>query len=291
MAVYLPTDRRFRRAQIRPARRRRVGEMVRRALGVVPLLAAAAFGAYWLPIVIHQTSLFRVDAIVVDGNRHLSSGAVEALVSDLLGTNILTADLELHRDRLLTSGWVERATLRRVLPSTVEVTVEERTPIGLGRFGAELYLIDATGAIIDEYGPRFAGFRLPIVDGLMPPGEPGIVVDQTRGRLAARLIAALRVRPDLSERVSQIDVRDPYDAIVLLSDDPTRLHLGHEDFVARLDDYFELAPALRARVPEIDYVDLRFDQRIYVRPVEGAIRSAARSRPVAASGVTQRQTP
>jgi hypothetical protein len=28
----------------------------------------------------------------------------------------------------------------------------------------------------------------------------------------------------------------------------------------------ELAPALKQRVPEIDYVDLRFDERVYVRP-------------------------
>lgn len=289
MAVYLPTDRRFRRAQIRPARRRRLADAGRWAARVMPALAIIAFGAYWIPIVVSQTSLLRVDTIVVDGNRYLSSGEVLALMDGLRGANLVTADLERHRDRLLTSGWVATVTLRRVLPSTVEVTVEERHPIGLGRFGAELYLVDATGTVIDEYGPRFASFRLPIIDGLMPPGEQGVVVDQGRGRLAARLLVALRPRPDLSERVSQIDVSDPYNAVVLLSDDPTRLHLGHEQFVARLDDYLELVPALRARVPDIDYVDLRFDQRVYVRPADASRRSARRSR-VATSDVTHRQT-
>ncbi len=144
--------------------------------------------------------------------------------------------------------------------------------------------------MIDEFGPRFASLRLPIIDGLMPPGEQGIVVDQTRGQLAARLLVALGERPDLSDRISQIDVSDPYNAIVLLSDDPTRLHLGDEQFVARLEDYFELAPALRARVPDIDYVDLRFDQRVYVRPAESPRRAARRSRPVATSDVTHRQS-
>jgi hypothetical protein len=28
----------------------------------------------------------------------------------------------------------------------------------------------------------------------------------------------------------------------------------------------DLAPALRKSVPDIDYVDLRFDERLYVRP-------------------------
>ena len=35
-----------------------------------------------------------------------------------------------------------------------------------------------------------------------------------------------------------------------------------------MQSYVDLAPALRDRVPEIDYVDLRFDERVYVRPVK-----------------------
>jgi cell division septal protein FtsQ len=53
---------------------------------------------------------------------------------------------------------------------------------------------------------------------------------------------------------------------VLLDGDPTLIRLGNERFVERLQSYFELAPALRERVPVIDYVDLRFDERVYVRP-------------------------
>lgn len=274
MAVYLPTDRRFRRAQIRPARRRHVAGLLRHLLHASIAIAVVTVAASWLPSALNSTPLLRIDAISVKGNRYLSGGEVLALLGDLRGTNILKADLEAFRDRLLTSGWVETATLRRVLPSTVEVTVEERQPIGLARFAAQLYLVDATGAVIDEYRPRFAGFRLPIIDGLMPPGEQGLVVDTARAGLAAQLLAELSATTDLSERVSQIDVRDSYNAVVLLTDDATRLHLGYEDFVTRLEAYIELAPALRARVPEIDYVDLRFDQRVYVHPADPVSRPA-----------------
>ena len=40
--------------------------------------------------------------------------------------------------------------------------------------------------------------------------------------------------------------------------------------VERLDRYLELAQALRSAVPDIDYVDLRYDKRVYVRPAGGA---------------------
>ena len=47
------------------------------------------------------------------------------------------------------------------------------------------------------------------------------------------------------------------------------LHLGEEQFAERLQQYLELGDALRERVAEIDYVDLRFRERLYVRPTKG----------------------
>ena len=38
--------------------------------------------------------------------------------------------------------------------------------MGIGRIGDGLYLIDQRGAIIDEFGPNYAEFDLPIIDGL-----------------------------------------------------------------------------------------------------------------------------
>ena len=46
------------------------------------------------------------------------------------------------------------------------------------------------------------------------------------------------------------------------------LRLGEQDFVDRIQGYLDLAPALRERVADIDYVDLRFGERLYVRPVK-----------------------
>jgi hypothetical protein len=141
--------------------------------------------------------------------------------------------------------------------------------MGLCRLGSVLYLIDSGGTLIDEFGPQYSEFDLPIIDGLVrspSSGQPSI--DEARAELAGRVIDALAPRRDISERVSQIDVRDAHDAVVMLQDDPALLHLGEDRFLERLQSYVDLAPALRERVPQIDYVDLRFDQRVYVRPAK-----------------------
>jgi cell division septal protein FtsQ len=68
--------------------------------------------------------------------------------------------------------------------------------------------------------------------------------------------------------VSQLDVSDLHDAVVILDDDTALLRLGDAQFVNRLQQYLDLAPAMRERLSDIDYVDLRFDERLYVRPTK-----------------------
>ena len=69
--------------------------------------------------------------------------------------------------------------------------------------------------------------------------------------------------------------------MVLLDGDPTLIRLGNERFVERLQSYLELAPALRERVPAIDYVDLRFDERVYVSPARERQSQAGRRKTAA----------
>ena len=276
MTVYTQTDRRFRRAHVKPSRKRRIVAARRRLMRVATAFAIIGLGLYWLVDIVHNMPALSIATIKVEGNNRMSNGEVLALAGTLRGQNILLADLDTERARLLTSGWVEDATLRRLLPATIEVVITERIPIGLARFSDRLYLVDSIGTVIDEYSPAVSEFDLPIIDGLSIGGKQEIVVDRARAQLAARLISEVDSRRELAQRISEIDVHDPRDAVVLLSGDPALVHLGNERFVERLQEYLELVPVLRARVPSIDSVDLRFEQRVYVRPVGVAEKQSMR---------------
>jgi len=270
MAVHMRTDRRFRRAHVKPLRRRRAETTRRTVYGAVAVVFFMLCGLL-APGVLQTSRFLEVDTVVVEGNTRVSEGEVLALVGQLKGQNILTADLEANRDQLLMSGLIEGATLSRILPSKVKVSVVEREPAAFARFGGRLYLIDGSGTVIEEHGPRFADVDLPIVDGLSAgEGE----VDERRAELASSLISALAADRVLEARVSQIGVGDPHDAVVLLDDGPTLIHLGQEKFVERLRQYVDLAPTLRSHVPELDYVYMSFGRRVFAGgPVPGETRS------------------
>jgi cell division protein FtsQ len=198
----------------------------------------------------------------------LSRGEVLAVLNGLRGESLVWTDLDRWRKRLMASPWVRDAALRRSLPSTVEVVVSERQPIGIGRINGDTYLVDERGAVIDQYGPQYAELDLPIVDGLSASPDSGSMIDEARADLAARVIGAMKAEPQIARRLSQVDVTDLHNAAVILSGDHAVIQLGEDRFLPRLRAYLELAPALRQRVTDIDYVDLRFDDRIYVRPMK-----------------------
>ena len=136
-------------------------------------LAVVGYAGYRATTLVLHASALQVRRIAVHGNVRISSGEVQAIVDGLRGSSILTADLASYRRRLMESPWIADVALRRVLPSTVEVFVSERRPMGLCRLGNTLYLIDAGGTLIDEFGPQYAEFDLPIVDGLVAAPSSG----------------------------------------------------------------------------------------------------------------------
>lgn len=292
--VAIPTDRRFHRAHVKPSRRRGV---VRTAIWPVAKYALAiglgAAAAYRGFVALSDASVLRIDRIMVRGNTRMSGAQVQSAIGGLRGHNIVFTDLGQWRQQLMAAPWVRDVAFKRTLPSTLEVTITEREPLGLGRVKDRLFLVDERGSLIDEYGPQYGEVDLPIIDGLQPMDRlsEGPMIDP-RGELAARVIQALRAQPAIAQRVSQIDVTDVHNAALIVDHDSALIYVGEDRFLARLESYFGLSAALRERVSGIDYVDLRFDDRIFVRPTaktKVADQDTGVVRPKAARAVAQKR--
>jgi cell division protein FtsQ len=272
MPVSAPADRRFRRKHVKPGRRAAwrgwwkrlviAGVATTLAVPVVAALGRAAGSSTWLA----------VSSVVVTGHTRVADGEIDSLLDGLIGSSMLTLDVELWRHRLKTSSWIADAAIRRIFPDTVSIVISERTAAAIGQRGDALYLVDGVGLPIEEYGPRYAEFDLPIVKGL---GGGSAGAWSSEGRKAAvvvRLFDALRRRPDLAGRISQIDVTDPANVVFVLKDDPALVRVGDDQFIERLLTYIEVAQHLRDRVRAIEYVDVRHGDRIFVKPQPTAVR-------------------
>ena len=267
MPVAAPADKRFRRSHVHPGKKRRW----------IPSWRALAIGLAVSAIVLYavsraaglalSASALTVSKITLTGTQRMATGEALALLDGLRGSSMVTVDLEPWRQKLLEAPWVADAAMRRIFPGTVSVVITEREPLGIGRIENSLYLIDREGSVIDEFGPKYADFDLPIIDGLSAgSGDPDDAADLARAALAGRVLEDFQRRPDLARLVSQVDVSNVRDAVVILKDDTALIHTGDDHFAERVQSYLDLAPRLREDVPHIDSVDLRFGDRVFVKP-------------------------
>lgn len=230
---------------------------------VVIVSVVSLYGLSRMAGVVLNTQALAVQTITIAGTHRMAEGEALALLDGLRGVSMVTLDLDAWRQKLLAAPWVADVAMRRVFPNTVSVGITERQPLGIGRIGNGLYLIDRAGVVIEEFGPKYADFDLPIIDGLS--GGEGTTED-ARAALAGRILADLQRRPDLSRLVSQIDVSNARDAVVILKDDTALVHTGDARFAERVQAYLDYVTRLREDVPQIDSVDMRIEDRVFVKP-------------------------
>lgn len=110
---------------------------------------------------------FRVEDLALSGNRNAPQASLlEALRLPYKGSSLFY-DAEEARSRLLHTGWIQSAQVRRILPSRLEVIVSERVPFARWQDDAQkIYVIDREGHLLgpDESG-RFSALPLFSGDG------------------------------------------------------------------------------------------------------------------------------
>ena len=243
-----------RRTRVRRARRGLAWRLILLSEVVAGLLVAlfATWGAYSRVMAAER---LKVAHLEVRGSHFLSEADVRDLLGPALGENILSLDIAELTSRLRSSPWVAGATVARSLPDTLRVQVRERTPLALAEV-ERLYLMDGDGVLIDVYGPRTAGFDLPIVRGLAKADEGS---RRERAHRAGELLADLG---PLGAEVSEVEVDGEGAVRVVLRGSGETLLMGGAPYRPRLLDFLGLRAELARRCPDAEWYDLRFRDRI-----------------------------
>lgn len=251
---------------LRPKHRTRIAKRGRRGFTAraitalqVTTLGLVVVGGSWLGYTRVTTGeRFTVGRVDVKGNRFLSEGEVRELIGPAVGENILRLDITAFKTRLRASAWVADATVRRTLPDTIQVEIRERVPLALAEADG-LYLMDREGTLIELFGPRTAGFDLPIVRGLR-----GTTGDERRDR-AQRAGALLDDLDDLASEVSEVEVEASGDLRLVLRGRGEVLRMGAPPYKKTVSTFLGLRGELALRTPHAEYFDLRFRDRIYAK--------------------------
>jgi len=107
---------------------------------IAAVIAGGAFGYRWLT----GSRRFAVAEVEVRGAHAMAPADVERAVAPAYGQNVFRISLASIERRLRAEPWVAAASVRRSLPDTLIVDVEERHPAAVAELGG-LYLVDQRG--------------------------------------------------------------------------------------------------------------------------------------------------
>lgn len=197
--------------------------------------------------------------IEVAGAAHASRVEIERVFSIDLGRSVYLLPLTDRREALRNVDWVRDASIARVWPNRVIVSVKERKPVAFVTLGPSRFaLIDEDGIILPPAPDRFT---LPVLTGV----RASDVIEARRDRVHRML----RLTVELGEHVrniSEIDVsdRDNLKATVARDGHMVTLLLGDRDFAQRYQNFLNHYSEIKRRLPNLATLDLRLVDRITV---------------------------
>lgn len=146
-------ERRLRRVAPQPFRPRKTILVLGGLLGAAVLWSA-------VPDVLRRLEFFRVRRVEVSGLQHLAPATVIASMG-LDDRASVFDDLVAAGEGVRSLPGVRSAVVRRRLPGTIEVVVEEAVPVALAPRGAGMALLDSSGSVL-PFDPAATAPDLPI---------------------------------------------------------------------------------------------------------------------------------
>ena len=137
---------------------------------------------------------FGVKRITVNGKLHATDAAITAALGAGPDTMMLGFDTDAAKERLEAVPWIRHAQVMRLLPSTLQVLVEERAPYAVWQNQGQTYVVDSEGVVLAP-ALREAYASLPLVVGEGAAKNAAQLFDQLTpyGELTQDVIAAIRV--------------------------------------------------------------------------------------------------
>ncbi len=216
--------------------------------------------------------------IEVDGNAHLTRAQVLSVFAGDLERNIFRMSLAERRADLGRLPWVQHATVMRLLPDHIRVSITERTPVAFVKQGTELGLVDAGGVLLDM-PPQDAGdprYSFPVLTGIAPTDE--LAVRASRMAVYRQFMQELDGSGNggggekLSAQVSEVDVSNPEDvkALVASGGMDILVHFGHEQFLARFKEFEQHLAEWKQQYPKLASADMRYEGQVVLEMQQGA---------------------
>lgn len=218
---------------------------------------------------------FTVTGIEYAGQAHLTYEELNRLSGLDRAGNVFSVNLDRACKGIAVSPWVKEVSVRRFLPDRIRVEIVERKPAVILK-GEVSYLADREGVILAGSGDVDTA-DLPVISGVAVSG--GSIEEQGAEKVAAAL--------ELFDFISKNSKFTSDDTVEVLAASPDNMalllngleiRLGRGDYATKFKRLSEVEQDIRRKGIEVAYIDLRFADKVVVKPIEQAEPDRPRGR-------------
>jgi len=230
------------------------------------VLASVAVAATEVRSFIVNDARFRFEKLEIRGTVYTSRTRIQSIFAPDFNRSVFQITLAERRRHVLAIDWVRTASVMRVWPNRIVVSVAERQPVAFAKLPIPgtmrhwLSLVDNEGILLSI--PPKARFSLPVLSG--------ITEDQSDEERKLRVDAMMHLMADLGPQakdISEVNAASEQDMRVIADVDgqAVELWLGDQRYRSRYLNFLSHYPDIRKREERANVFDLRLDDRITTR--------------------------
>lgn len=230
---------------------------------IIPFLLLAVTGVFFGVRLYGESNKFLpVGEIVFYGNTHLSDSELRAMTG-IKGEGILHLQGKTISERLLKSPWIRNVSIRKDMPGRISVKIQEAAPFAILEMKGRAFLVDERGKMLEETDSAVP--FLPVITA-----DP--FKDKDNFMEAIHLAKVLKEMKIAAERNRVEIIADKGPEGINMIMDGLVIKIGSGDYERKLQRLFQLEGEIKKRAITVDYVDLRFANKVVVKPMNEVVR-------------------
>lgn len=238
-----------------------------RVLVSVAIVLAGVAGLYGLYRIVFMSRIFSVEHIEVDGGLHYTTSEEIAALSGVgRGDGLFTLDTVRILERLHMEPWIKYAAVRRKLPHTVCVHIEEYEPKALALVNGSLFYVDEEARIFKKM-EIYDEKDFPVLTGLETDDDGELTeIGALRAEEMFFIAGVFTKISFLNARgIAEINYSDVNGYSIVTLEKPMRIILGHTALEDRLNTINRLFAKISDRPGRIQYMLANEEGRIIVK--------------------------
>ena len=255
------------RRQLRAKRWLRRTFFLGKCLAGLALCGALSWGAHGLWQQVVQADYFRLRSIRISGNKMLSEQRIRYLLAIPPQHSLLAIDLPRVGTRLSRHPFIRTVALRRLLPHTLEVTIQEQSPALVIRSDDQSLIVNAEGHVLRDFDPEQDGTLPQLILQEQNVFSPGMRLELAEVKRAFELLHTYRLSPlNQTMRLREMSVSASGASVWQVEPYSFPLLFGEGQIISQLVRLPHVLNYITNQGLDVKAIDLSYRNRIIVIP-------------------------